>query len=147
MPEPLEVPIGEAPAGEQAPAPAPPKVTFTDEQKARINEIVKEASARAGEEAGSEVKRLRALVPATPAEAQSTDTLLRLAEAESELATMKSAAQESTLREALHTASQTQPFFDSTIAESLLRNSVKMVAGVPTVVNADGTPRLNDSFE
>lgn len=127
----------------------PQKVTFTPEQKDRINEIVKNASARAGIEARAETERLRKLIPANPTEPQSTDTatLLRLAQAESELSTLKAQAQESALSEVLHKAANTQPWFDPTIAESILRNSVRVVEGVARVYDASGAVRLNSSFE
>ena len=145
MPEPIEVPIAEeAPA--VAPAPAPPKVTFSEEQKARVNEIVKEASARAGAEARAETERLRKLVPVTPTEPQSTDTLLRLAEAQAELTSLKSEREESRVREVLHAAVSKQSFFDPELAAQILRASVKVVDGKPVVVDSTGAPRLNAEF-
>ncbi|MGD0774839.1 MAG: hypothetical protein ABSC05_18650 [Candidatus Solibacter sp.] len=144
MPEPIELPIAEqAPAAEPTPAAAPPKVTFDDAQKARINEIVKEASARAGAEARAEVARLKAALPAEP---QSTDALLRLAQAEAELAALKSEAAESRVREVLHAAVSKQPFFDGQLASEILRSSVRLIDGKPVVVDASGTPRLNSEF-
>lgn len=123
----------------------PVKVTFSDEQKARINEIVKEASARAGSEARAEVERLKAEKPV--AEQSSTDALLRLAEAQAELSSLKSAAQESKVRDVLHAAVSKVPFFDGELASQILRSSIKVVDGKPTVVDANGTARLNASFE
>ena len=96
MPEPTEqTPPVETPQ-------EPQKVTpFDDSQKERINEIVREASARAGAEARSELARLKATLPIEP---QSTDALLKLAEAQSELAALKAESEESKVREVLHQA-------------------------------------------
>lgn len=127
--------------------PEPEKVTFSDEQKARINEIVREASARAGAEARAETERLRKLVPATPAEPQSTDTLLRLAEAQAELTSLKSAAAENQISQVLHKAVAKENFFDNDLAAQILRSSVKMVDGKPVIVDASGAVRLNANFD
>lgn len=121
-----------------------PKVVFDDAQKARINEIVKEASARAGAEARAEVERIKAEKPIAE---QSTDALLKLAEAQAELSSLKSEAQESKVRDVLHAAVAKQPFFDGELAAQILRSSVKVVDGKPTVVDSNGTIRLNASFE
>jgi hypothetical protein len=133
--DPIEQPVETPPA-------EPQKVTFDEAQKARINEIVKEASARAGAEARAEVARLKAALPQDP---QSTDALLRLAETQAELITLKSEAAEHKISEVLHKAAGTQDFFDKELASQILRSSVRMIDGKPVVVDGTGTPRLNSS--
>ena len=142
MPEPTELtPLEQTPPTETQ---APPKVIFDDAHKARIQEIVKEASARAGSEARAEVARLKATLPV--AEPQSTDALLRLAQAEAELASLRAESEESKVREVLHQAVSKEAFFDPDLASQILRSSLKVINGQPTVVDGTGTPRLNADF-
>jgi hypothetical protein len=141
MPEPTEqTPLEQTPPAE---AQEPQKVTFDDAQKARINEIVKEASARAGAEARAELARVKATLP--PVE-QSADALLKLAEAQSELASLKAEATEAKVREILNHAVSKESFFDPELASQILRSSIKVIDGKPTVVDSTGTPRLDAEF-
>src|SRR5260370_20260711 len=121
----------------------PQKVVFDDAQKARINEIVKEATARAGAEARAETARLKEAAAAAP---QSTDALLKLAEAQAELTTLKSESQEAKLQSALQKAVSSTPFFDPILATSVLRSSIRLVDGQPVVIDANGAPRLGPDF-
>lgn len=129
--------------------PEPVKVVFDEAQKARINEIVKEASKRAGVEARAESERLRKELEGRktntpPAE----ETVLQLAETRAELASIKAAAAESQLKGELLQAASAENFIDASLAADLLARSVKIVGGKPVVVDpSTGEQRLGANFE
>jgi len=142
----INIPAAEA----EGQPPEPPKVTFDDAQKARINEIVAEASRRAGSEARAEAARLtveleaarKAQVPA----AEDTDARVKLAEAEAELGSLRAAQQEATVRDALLKAAG-NTFLDSDLAVRIMKDSTRLIDGKLCVVGADGAVRLNSNFE
>ena len=75
-----------------------------------------------------------------------TNLLVRLAQVESERDSLRTAQQEAATREVLRAAVGNQ-FIDSSLAVRLLRDSVKVVDGVVTVIDESGAPRLNSAFE
>lgn len=125
------------------------KVVFSPEQQAKITEIVKAASARAGSEARQEAERLRKELEQVKAKfpLESADTALALAEAKLELQTLKTERTESALKDTLRAAVGNQ-FVDSELATQILRSQLKIGSdGKAVAVDANGNARLNASFE
>lgn len=124
------------------------KVTFDDAQKARINQIVADASRRAGEEARAEADRLKRELDAAKAIQTPVDnSALELATTKAELSALKRDQQESALLASLRSAAG-DLFLDSELGTRLMRDSVRVGAdGAPYVVGADGAPALNSAFE
>jgi hypothetical protein len=161
MPDTLETPFGievvargaeqdtppPAPEPEQGQKPA--KITFDAAQKERINTIVREATARAGAEARQEAARLKAELDAarrTPTPpAPSADLSVELATTRAELASLRSAQEENSIRDSLRRAVGTE-FIDPDLAVQILRAGVKVVNGKPVPVDADGNERLGADF-
>lgn len=124
------------------------KVTFDERQQAKITEIIKKASARAGAEARAEAERLKQELQQVKAKlpAETPDTALELATTRAELAALKSAQQESALKDSLR-AAVGNGFVDADLAVQILRNQVKIgTDGKPVAIDADGNERLGDDF-
>jgi hypothetical protein len=127
----------------------PAKIVFDEAQKLRVNEIVREASARAGSEARAEAARLKTELEAarraqTPP-APSADVTLELATTRAELAALRSAQEESAVKDSLRAACGTA-FIDPDLAVQILRAGVKVVNGKPVPVDSDGNERLGSDF-
>ena len=81
-----------------------------------------------------------------PVPTDNAEVRTRLALAERERDSLRQANSEAAVMAHIRSAVGDY-FIDSELAANLLRQSVKMVDGSPTVVSADGTPALNASFE
>jgi hypothetical protein len=126
------------------------KITYTPEQQAHLNEVIKEAQGRAARELRAENARLKAELDAakrTPSPAaDSTETLLRLAQVERERDELRAAQHESTVNSALLSAAGNL-FIDPALATRLMRDNVKVIDGKVVPVDETGNVRLNNSFE
>jgi hypothetical protein len=123
----------------------PEKVTFSEVQQARVNEIIRDAMARAGSEARTETARVTAELAA--AKLPGTEDAVKLATANAELGSLRAEKAEASVAAVLRAAVGTTTFFDPELASQILRSSIKIVEGKPVVIGQDGQPRLNASFD
>ena len=134
------------PSTEQQPT-EPTKVTFSPEQQSKLNQVIKEVSARAGAEARAEAARLKAENDQLRAQQEpDAEIRTRLSVAERERDSLRQANSEAAVMQQIREAMGDQ-WADSQLAADLLKQSVRMVEGKPVVMAADGTPALNASFE
>jgi len=131
------------------PEPEGEKITFTESQQSKINEIIKGVSARAGKEARAEAERLRLELErerAKPA-AAAENTALELATAKAELAAVRREQEESKIRTALLDAVAKEGFYDATLAADLLRSAVKWDGQRLIAIDASGAERLGADLD
>lgn len=141
MPEPI--------TPETEPQAETPKVVFDDAQKARVNEIVAEATRRAGREARAEAARLKTeleTLQRTQAPPPAADLSLELATAKAELSSLRTAQEEATIKAALVSAVSAENPFDPALCADLLRQNAKVVDGRVVFLDADGNVRLGADF-
>jgi hypothetical protein len=164
MPSNIEVPVNsyEAPLTAEEPVideqvelkperPAKPeKITFDEKQQAKVSELIKRAQSAAGREARAEAARLKLELEtarrAAPSQEPDTSTLLKLAQAESELSTLKREREETAIKDACR-AAVGNDFLNQDLAVRLLRDNIRVIDGKPVVVDESGAPKMGADFE
>jgi len=144
MPEKITTTTAAEKAAEQT---ADTPVVFDEKQQERVNQVIREASARAGAEARAEADRLKKELEAIKASTNVTpDAAAELALTKAELASLKRAHEEASVKDALRAAVGSD-FLDGELACDILRSQVKVIDGKPVPVDAQGNPRMNAAFE
>ena len=128
------------------------KVTFSPEQQARVDEIVRESMGRAAKDLRAENFKLRteldaAKVTATPQNDGTAHLATELATIKAERDSLRERQTEGSIREQLRKAADAEGFVDVDLAISILRTQVQLTDGKLLPVAADGTPRLGATLD
>jgi len=125
------------------------KITFTPEQQAVIDRVVKYAMSRAGKDARIEAERLRKELAArsTTDDAGHRTLAADLAEARSELAAVKREQEAAALDATIRSACAKEDFLDIDLAVEISKRSVRVVDGKPVVIDpATGSEMLDETL-
>lgn len=137
----------------ESPATQPEKITFSDAQKHKVDEIVRGAMGRAAKELRAENASLRQRLESFEkgTSGQQSDTAADLLAAElastkAERDNLMHEREDAKVSEQLQRAASGK-FVNSALAARLMRDSVKVMDGKPVVVGPDGSERLNANLE